>query len=377
MYSRIISPPHDQSFFLFGPRGTGKTTWVRNQFAGAIYLDLLQARVFNQLLADPQKLEDMIPALYGGWVVIDEIQRAPDLLHEVHRLIEAKKYKFVLTGSSARKLRRKGVNLLGGRALMHTLYPLTVKELGGDFDLKHSLTYGHLPGAYIRSKPQDYLNGYVRVYLEEEIKQEGLTRNLSAFARFLEAASFSQGNILNISEVARECSVERKVVENYFSILEDLMIAYRVPVFTKKARRRMVSHPKFYFFDAGVFSTIRPQGLLDAPQEAQGVAAETLVLQELRALNDYFHWQYKIYFWRTADQQEVDFVLYGPRGLKAIEVKRTANVSNRHLSGLKAFLKDYPMAKGYLFYGGRQRLYFDKIQVWPIGEALKKIEELL
>ncbi len=197
----MIKPPEAKSFFLFGPRGTGKTTWVRRTFPQAIYIDLLEAELFTRLMANPQRLESLIPIGHRDWVVIDEIQRIPDLLSEVHRLIETRKYKFALTGSSARKLRRGGINLLGGRARTLAMHPLSAAELGRDFDLEHSLRFGQLPSVYSDSEPERYLAGYVKTYLEEEVRQEGLTRNLSAFARFLEAASFSQGAVLNISEV--------------------------------------------------------------------------------------------------------------------------------------------------------------------------------
>ena len=252
MYSRLIQPPKDKSFFLFGPRGTGKTTWVKSHFKTALYLDLLEAEIFNDLLANPQRLERFIPKDFKDWIVIDEVQRVPELLNEIHRLIEQKKYHFILTGSSARKLRTRASNLLAGRALHYAMYPLTASELGKDFRLDHSLKFGQLPSVYAEKDPKKYLESYVKMYLEQEIRQEGLTRNLGAFSRFLEAASFSQGSILNISSVARECAVERKVVESYFMILEDLLIGYRLPVFAKKAKRRVASHPKFYFFDVGV-----------------------------------------------------------------------------------------------------------------------------
>jgi len=245
MYSRLIIPPKNKSFFLFGPRGTGKTTWVKSAFPKAAYIDLLEAEVFNDLTANPQRLTNFIPKDFEDWIIIDEVQRIPDLLHEIHRLIEAKKYHFILTGSSPRKLKRKGPNLLAGRALRYSMHPLSVAELRDDFRLEHSLKYGQLPSVYTETDPKKYLEAYVKTYLEEEIRQEGLTRNLSAFARFLEAASFSQGSVLNISSVSRECHVERKVVESYFSILEDLLVAYRIPVFSKKAKRRLITHPKF------------------------------------------------------------------------------------------------------------------------------------
>jgi len=377
MYSRLIRSPQNKSFFLFGPRGTGKTTWVKSAFPKAVYIDLLEAELFNDLTANPQRLVNFIPHDFKDWVIIDEIQRIPDLLHEVHRLIESKRYRFILTGSSPRKLKRKGPNLLAGRALTLSMHPLSAAELGGDFRLEHSLKYGQLPSVYKEADPKKYLEAYVKTYLEEEIRQEGLTRNLSAFARFLEAASFSQGSVLNISSVARECSVERKVVENYFSILEDLMIAYRIPIFSKKAKRRLLAHPKFYFFDAGVYRALRPMGPLDAPEEVEGIALETLFLQEVIALNSALDFGYKIFYWRTSNGQEVDFVLYGPKGLLSFEIKRAARITSAMLRGLKSFLADYPMAKAYLVYAGNRRMYEDKITIVPILETLKNLKAFL
>ena len=373
MYSRLIIPPKDKSFFLLGPRGTGKTTWVKTAFPKSVYIDLLEAELFNNLLANPQRLSNFIPQEFKDWIVIDEIQRIPDLLHEIHRLIENQKYKFILTGSSPRKLKRKGPNLLAGRALTLTMYPLSVAELGSDFHLEHSLRYGQLPSVYTQADPKRYLEAYVQTYLEEEIRQEGLTRNLAAFTRFLEAASFSQGAVLNIASVARDCAVERKLVENYFSILEDLLIAYRIPIFSKKSKRRLITHSKFYFFDTGVYRTLRPMGPLDAPQESDGVALETLFLQELIALNSALGLGYKIFYWRTSNGQEVDFILYGPKGLLAFEVTKSSRITSAMFRGLKSFLTDYPMAKAYFIYGGTQRMHENKIEIIPVMEMLKNV----
>ena len=377
MYSRLIQPPPNKSFFLFGPRGTGKTTWVKSKFKDALYLDLLEAELFNDLLANPQRLENLIPKGFGNWIIIDEVQRIPDLLNEIHRLIEKYKHKFVLTGSSARKLKRPGPNLLAGRALTYSLHPLTAAELGNNFNLSHSLKHGGLPSVYVEEDPKKYLESYVKTYLEEEIQQEGLTRNLSAFSRFLEAASFSQGSVLNISRVAEDCSVERKVVENYFSILEDLLIGYRIPVFAKRAKRRMAAHPKFYYFDTGVYRTLRPMGPLDMPAETEGHAVETLLFQELLAVNDYFNLGYKIYYWRTSNNMEVDFVLYGPKGIRAFEIKRTGKTNAAMFKGLKAFLKDYPSAKAYFIYGGDRLRREGDIEIRPMAETLKTLPRLL
>ncbi len=377
VYSRLLVPPKAKSFFLFGPRGTGKTTWVKAVFPHAIYIDLLEAELFNDLLANPQRLGNFIPERFQDWIVIDEVQRIPELLSEIHRLIEKHKYKFVLTGSSARKLRQRGHNLLAGRALTYSMHPLTALELGKDFNFNHSLKYGHLPSVYTEEDPRRYLESYVKTYLEEEVRQEGLTRNLGAFTRFLESASFSQGSVLNISAVARECSIERKVAENYFNILEDLLIAYRVPVFVRRSKRRLAAHPKFYFFDAGVYRTLRPMGPLDMPELIEGAAFETLFFQEMLAVNSALGLGYTLYYWRTSNNMEVDFVLYGEKGILAFEVKRTGKVIGPMLNGLKSFLRDYPMAKAYFIYGGERRMRDGNIEIFPMSDALRKLSALL
>lgn len=377
MYSRIIQPPTDTSFFLFGPRGTGKTTWVKSRFPDSVYLDLLEAELFNDLTANPQRLGNFIPPGFEDWIVIDEVQRIPDILHEVHRLIESRNYRFVLTGSSARKLRRRGTNLLAGRALTLSMHPLAVAELGDDFELEQSVRYGHLPAVYGEADPKRYLEAYVKTYLEEEVREEGLARQLSDFARFLEAAGFSQGSVLNVSAVARESNVGRKTVESYFSVIEDLMIAYRIPVFAKRAKRRLVAHPKFYFFDAGVYRTIRPMGPLDMPEEVDGIALETLFLQEIMALNSALDLGYRLFYWRTSNGREVDFVLYGERGFHAFEIKRTARVNGPMLAGLRSFLTDYPMANAYFVYMGKRRMREGNIEIVPADMILKDLPRLL
>jgi predicted AAA+ superfamily ATPase len=257
------------------------------------------------------------------------------------------------------------------------MHPLTAIELGKDFSLEKSLTYGHLPSVYSEKEPRDYLAAYVRTYLREEVQQEGLTRNLQIFARFLEAASFSQASTLNISQVARDCSVNRKLAEEYFYILEDLLLAHRVPVFTKRAKRRIAAHPKFFLFDAGVYRAIRPTGPLDRPEEIEGSALETLVFQELRAINDLYDLGYTLYYWRTSNGREVDFILYGSNGLIGIEVKRAKKIRNREFGGIKAFGKDYPMASLYMFYGGDKRKTIGDIELIPINQALPSLPDIL
>lgn len=373
MYSRNITSVPEKSFFLFGPRGTGKSHWVRTTFSEALYLDLLDSDVYQELLSAPQRLGQRIPPGFSQWVVLDEVQKVPALLDEVHRLIETRQLRFVLTGSSARKLRRGGANLLAGRALLREMHPLTAQELGADFDLTHSMQYGQLPSVYRDKNAQAYLSSYVHTYLKEEIQQEGITRNLAGFARFLQAASFSQGSLLNVAAVARECAVERKTVEGYFAVLEDLFLAVRLPIFARRAQRQVVQHPKFYFFDAGVFRTLRPRGPLDPETEIDGAALETLVLQELRAHNANAQLGYELFCWRTLQGQEVDFVLYGALGLCAVEVKRSSRVHTDDFKGLQAFLQEYPMARCVLVYLGERTYWEGPIQVVPMASFLSTL----
>ncbi len=379
MYRRLLEEPIglNKSFFLFGPRGAGKTTWLKTSFPQALYLDLLEFDLYNDLMARPGRLENLIPPGFKDWIILDEIQKVPALLNEVHRLIEEHRYKFVLTGSSARSLRKKGVNLLAGRALTYRMHPLTAVELGDDFDLEKSIKFGHLPSIPSEPHPERFLKAYVQTYLREEVLQEGLTRNLGSFSRFLETASFSQGSILNTSEVAREAGLERMRVDSYFSILEDLLLAARLPVFTKRAKRRMVAHPKFYYFDVGIFRTLRPMGPLDSPAEAEGQSLETLCFQELKAINDYYDFQYELYYWRTSNGVEVDFILYGPKGIIAFEVKRSNRLAKKDLKGLKAFKTDFPEARLYLLYGGTREEFEGEINILPMEKALRNLPDIL
>ena len=379
VFGRFIKKPLEsrKSFFLFGPRGTGKTTWLKHRLPDALFINLLQSEYYNRLSANPGHLRQLIPPDHTGWTVIDEVQRIPALLNEVHDLIEARGLVFVLTGSSARTLRRREVNLLAGRALTYRMHPLTAVEQQEAFNLRDSVQLGHLPARFNESDPGKYLKDYVQTYLREEVMQESLTRNIGHFWHFLEVASFSQGATINISAVAREAHIERSVAENYFSILEDLLIAVRLPVFSRKAKRKLTSQKKFYFFDAGVFRAIRPVGPLDSDAEMEGPALETLVLQELRAVNDYYDYGYQISFWRTRSSLEVDFVLYGPRGLLAIEIKRSTQIQPKDTRALREFKKDYPPAKCFVFYGGPSPLYMDDVTVLPMEQALRNLHHVL
>ncbi|MBI3535074.1 MAG: ATP-binding protein [Deltaproteobacteria bacterium] len=380
MWNRVLNVSEDH-FFLFGPRGTGKSYWLKEKFPHSLYLDLLDGALYRTLLATPERIDDMIPPNYSGVVVLDEIQRVPLLLNEIHRLIEGRAKTqgllFAMTGSSARKLRRKGVNLLAGRALTCRMHPMTALELGKDFNLTRTLRYGCLPRVLLSKNPKDFLESYVTTYLREEVQQEGLVRNLEGFSRFLEAASFSQGSPLNISSISSDCAVGRKAVEDYFQILEDLLLATRLQVFTRRAKRKLISAPKFYYFDLGVYRTIRPKGLLDSDFEVDGPSLETLVYQELKALNDYLHSGYAISYWRTTEDHEVDFILYGEHGLHAIEVTKTSRIRRADMESLQLFCEDYPQAKAYFVYGGTRKERFGPIEAWPVELFLRALPKLM
>lgn len=379
MYSRILNLPLEKqnSLFLFGPRGTGKTSFLRLHLPQCLYLDLLESDLYTMLKGQPSRLESLIPPEFLDWVVIDEVQKIPELLSEVHRLIESKQIRFLLTGSSARTLKRAGVDLLAGRALRYTMHPLIPQELETDFNLEHALLYGLLPMTFLDIDPVKYLSTYVQTYLKEEVLQEGLVRNLGTFTRFLEVASFSQGQILNLSDIAREMGIDRQLVSSYFEILEDLLLSVRLLPFTKRAKREVIAHPKFYYFDAGVYRSVRPKGPLDTPQEISGAGLETVFLQCVRAINDYHEMGYQIYFWRTQLGAEVDFILYGEQGLHAFEIKHSSQINSKSFKGLKQFLEDYPEAKATLVYLGENREYHGNIEVIPMADLLKELPERL
>ncbi len=365
-----------QSFFLFGPRGTGKSTWVHKNLKNALFIDLLAPEVFRAYSAKPERLREVSEAQKSGCtIVIDEVQKIPELLDVVHQLMEQRYgWRFVLTGSSARKLKRSGVDLLAGRAAVKTMHPFMAAELGNLFSFKEALTLGLIPLVLGAPSPKEAISAYVALYLREEVQTEGLVRNIGAFSRFLESISFSHGAILNISEVSRDCQVERKTVEGYISILEDLLLAFRIPVFTKRAKRHLSFHPKFYYFDVGVFRSVRPAGPLDSPQEIDGAALEGLVAQHLRAWNSYGEASGNLYFWRTKSGNEVDFVVYGKDIFCAIEVKNTARIQSKMLKGLVAFKEDYPEAQTCLLYRGKERIKIKNILCLPCEEFLVNLK---
>lgn len=371
-FPRFLKKPAG-NFFLMGPRGTGKSWWSRKSFPGALIVDLLDAGSLRELAARPERLKELVNgAVDSTTVVVDEVQKLPELLEVVHRLIEDRCGKnFVLTGSSSRKLRRAGVNLLGGRAGRLTLHPYMAAELGEAFSFEAALRYGLLPVVAGSDDPEFQLRAYCGLYLKEEVQTEGLVRNVGSFARFMEVMSFSHGGVLNLANVSRECAVKRSTLEGYLSILEDLLLGWRIPVFTRRAKRELASHPKFYFFDTGVYRANRPKGPLDEISEIEGPALEGLVAQHLRAWCDYSEGGHALYYWQTRSQVEVDFVVYGESGLYAIEVKNTQKVRPEDLAALRSFADDYPESKRCLLYRGNEKVMRNGILCIPCEEFLR------
>ena len=371
LIDRFLRRP-SQSFFLFGPRGTGKSTFIHKFFSDALLIDLLDPERVRLFSAVPGRLKEFVLAHpESSAVVIDEIQRVPELLSVVHSLMEENKSRtFVLTGSSSRKLKRTGVDLLGGRALLRTMHPFMAAELGQRFNFDEALRHGLLPLVAASDNPAEVLRAYAALYLREEVQMEGLVRNIGNFSRFLEAITFSHASILNMSNVAQECGVERKTVEGFVDILEDILLGWRLQVFTKRAKRQLAGHPKFFLFDAGVFRSLRPRGPLDRPEEIEGQALEGLVGQHLKAWVDYSEIKRDIYFWRTRSGVEVDFVIYGPDGLCGIEVKNSKDVRPADLRGLRSFKEEYPEGNVILLYRGKDRLLKGDILCMPCEEFL-------
>jgi len=345
MLNRIlqINNELDSSIFLFGGRQTGKTTILHQQFPNTTFVDLLNTSVKERFHRRPVLLYETLKEMpEGTLVIIDEIPEVPELLNEVHRLIVDRRLVFILCGSSARKLKRKGHNTLGGRAMPVYLYPLVSAEIP-DFDIDRAVTYGMIPSHYLAKNPQRLLSGYIDIYLKEEIKEEALVRNLDAFHRFLEVAALTDGEIVNNNNIAQECGVHATTVSAYFDILEDTLIGYRIPAFRKVMKRRLVQAPRFYYFDIGVTNHLLHRKELVRGTAEYGHAFEHLVIQELYAWLHYTHSDEELSYWRTYTGLEVDAVIGDAR--VAIEIKSVEEVMTRHLKGLKAFGEEYPQSR--------------------------------
>lgn len=349
MYIRkqTLSDTNTESIFLFGARQTGKSHLLHTLFPNAVYIDLLETDTKNRFMQQPSLLRDVLEKEANNTlVIIDEIQQVPDLLNEVHLLISRKQMRFILCGSSARKLKRQGVNTLGGRALPENLYPLVSVEIP-DFDLQRALTNGLLPKIYQSERPTRLLQAYVDIYLKEEIQAEALVRNLKSFSRFMEVAALTNGEIVNYNNIATDCGVSAKTVADYFSILQDTLIGYLVPAFVDKQKRRLVQAPKFCFFDVGVVNHLLHRKDLVRGTVEYGHAFEHFIIQELIAYIGY-HWhEHTLSYWRTYTGVEVDVVITNSHNepILAIEIKSVQEVQRKHLKGLFSFANDYPNCK--------------------------------
>jgi predicted AAA+ superfamily ATPase len=381
IYRKLEAP--DRSFFLFGPRQTGKSTWL-NQLGlpDAWMVNLLHNDTYFRYLRDPAQFRREAQAKIANgtrWIILDEVQRIPALLDEVHGLIESGPVRFILSGSSARKLKRGGGNLLGGRAVMRHLHPFTVQELGSGFELDRALQWGTLPPLLGLSDrdARDSLRAYVEIYLREEIQQEGLVRNLGGFTRFLDLAGAYCGEILNFSSLAKEAGLPIKTVQSYFQVLEDTLIVLRLPAWAKSPLKRLVCHPKFYLFDNGVTNALAHR--LSAPIDAatRGRLFEQFMVQETRRRLDYAGADTRLYFWRTNNGAEVDLLveLNGSLTL-AVEFKSRPQVSGADLSGLRALREDHPTLPCLLVTTSPEPFDLDFAQVLPWAIYLARIDAM-
>ena len=345
MFQRLLSLPQPgtETFFLWGPRQTGKSTLLRRAYPDSRWIDLLKSDVFVRYATRPELLRLEIeeePPLPGQQVVIDEIQKVPALLDEVHWLIENRGVHFALCGSSARSVRRGASNLLGGRALRYELRGLTAGELGDDFDLDRILNRGYLPRIYGSNRHRKLLDAYVSDYLQQEILAERLVRSLPVFSGFLEAASLSEGSFVNFSNIARECGVSTPTAKSYFGILEDTLIGRWLPAYRKRVKRRVIGAPKFYFADVGVVNLLAKRGVLESGSALYGQAFENWVFHELASYISYRGVDLNLTYWRLPSGIEVDFVVGDMQ--VALEAKAAQRVNAHHLKGLRALAAEHP-----------------------------------
>lgn len=382
---RLLKVP-GRSFFLFGPRGVGKTTWLRELLPKSFFFDLLDSTLYLELSQNPGHLEAMAGNLpEDSWVVIDEIQKVPPLLDEVHRLMETKRWRFALCGSSARKLRRGGVNLLGGRAVTRYLDAFSSIELNDLFDTEFSLQWGFLPYVQLdRENAADILNSYVNTYVKEEIKEEGIVRSLPPFLRFLSIAGQINGQLLNRHNISREAAVPRSSVDVYFSILEDTLLGHFLPAYRPNVKVREQTHPKFYWFDPGVARAAA--GLLFDPVDRfwKGIALESMIYHELRVHNLTQNRNRPIYFYRTGSGTEIDFVIETRRRqpssnahIVCMEVKMAEKWDRRWERPMRSLDKSdrIHVDKMIGIYTGKRAYHFEGIDVLPVKDFLKRLHQ--
>lgn len=386
MFKRLLQLPKNRSFFVFGARNTGKSTLIEHCFdkTHCLWLDLLNADTEARLAKDPDSLYAMVEGLDDSitHVVIDEVQKIPKLLDVVHRLLQKKKKYFILTGSSARKLKRGGANLLAGRAFVYHLYPLTFVELGDAFNLNHALAWGTLPEVIDCTTDADrkeLLMAYSHTYLKEEIWEEHFIKSLPPFRKFLEVAAQSNGKIINFSKIARDVGVDDKTIKSYFEILEDTLIGFFLEPYNNSVRKQLSGKPKFYFFDTGITRALARQ--LDTPLQssthAYGNAFEHYVITECIRLADYLRLQYSFSYLRTANDNEVDLIIDRPgKTTIAIEIKSTDNIKPDMLTYYKSLTADMPNTDTYCLSNDPYAKKFDHVLALPWQTGLKKIFEL-
>ncbi len=380
---RLLRVP-GRSFFLFGPRGVGKSTWLKKNMPDAFFFDLLDSSLYLEFSRNPASLEAMIGNIpEDSWIVIDEIQKIPTLLDEVHRLIEKKNWRFALCGSSARKLRRGGVNLLGGRALTRNLDAFSYAELGAAFDLDFSLQWGLLPWVQLeKENAADILDSYVNTYIKEEIKEEGIIRRIPPFLRFLKIAGQINGQLLNAQNISREAMVPRASVDVYFSILEDTLLGHFLPAYRPGAKIREQTHPKFYWFDPGAARSAA--GLLFEPIDRtwKGTALETMIYHELRVFNHTRNRNRDIFFYRTASGTEIDFVIETRKRqpssvphLVCIEVKLAEKWKSSWERAMRSLQSSDRIQVDRMIgvYTGARTYHVNGLDVLPVEEFLKRL----
>ncbi|HEX5050930.1 MAG TPA: DUF4143 domain-containing protein [Planctomycetota bacterium] len=375
MFTRRLEPPAS-SFFLLGARGTGKTTWIEQHFADATRYDLLLAAESLRLSREPGLFRAECEALDdGAWVVVDEVQRVPALLDEVQHLMMKKRQRFVLSGSSARKLKRSGANLLAGRAELRHMFPLVSAEIGDRRELDAVLAEGMLPLAVTRNRTSAFLRSYCEVYLREEVQAEALVRQIGPFHRFLEVAARMNGQTVNVTGIARDAGIARQTAQEFFQILVDTLLATWLPAWKLKRAVKQVAHAKLFLFDTGVVRQLAGTAHLHVHPEERGFLLETFLLHELRAFLHYSDLEYPIAYWKTHDGSEVDFVIDTKGGPVAIEVKSAARWDARFHQSLLQFRDLQPKAQVTLLgvYTGPRALVMDGVRVLPWREFLERL----
>jgi predicted AAA+ superfamily ATPase len=377
MFSRALALP-SRSFFLFGPRGTGKSTWLRTELPDARIIDLLPPATALEYQKDPALLRREVEAVTRDtWVVLDEIQRVPQLLDEVHFLMESRGHrKFVLTGSSARKLRRGASNLLAGRALLRRMFPLNAGETAFGVEPAQAMHYGMMPLSVTATSDdlrEEYLTSYVTTYLNEEIKHEGLVRDAGSFARFLDVACLAAGQRTNLANLSRDAQVTRETVRSYFSILEDTLIGSWLPAWRPRAKVKEVASPKFYWFDAGVLHAAAGGFRQPLPSDWNGVLLEHLIHHEIRSVLDYSRSRGDLGYWRTPSGSEVDFLWWYGGTMVAVEVKASPRYKPEFRSGIRSLSEGRKLRSSWIVYLGDRELKDDRTWVLPASSFLRKL----